>query len=253
MRSSAKMVIEDPSKFGLLATQVKLDLIQGGIATVNVMAGRTRKGAVKNAKEKFINRNTFTARQIQFTPMAESKYIKLSAVCSSVGATEKVPYMKRQEEGGKHTPAKGRTLAIPTDVARGGSKHRPVAADMRLKKIKGRRRIRDKKGNLVQHNKARNVARALVAFNNNLFIPIGEGEERNLFLVKEFYLQKVAKGKGSAERMKHRKVAFKLEQVYKFSQPETTTDPEPWLLPASQDVAKQVQAIFNAQMKKLEK
>jgi hypothetical protein len=31
------------------------------------------------------------------------------------------------------------------------------------------------------------------------------------------------------------------------------TEPEPWLLPASEKVAAQCQAIFNAQMKKLNK
>jgi hypothetical protein len=45
------MFTNDPSKFHLLATQVKLDMIQAGIDTVNVMAAVGRKGAVKNVKE----------------------------------------------------------------------------------------------------------------------------------------------------------------------------------------------------------
>ena len=243
MKASVKMVIRDPSKFGLLATEVKKDLIQGAIATVNVMAGRGRKEAIKNVQSSFINRNNFTTRQIQFTPMADSKYIKISAIRSFVGATQKAPYMARQEEGGKHTPSRGKTLAIPTDRARGGSKSRPVMAAMRVGKIGKRRRVRSPTRRdyafWFRSEKARNVARAFVAFKTGKFLPIGGGSnQRNLFVVTKFI--KTRKG-----------VAFKLEQVYGFDKPETVTKPEPWLLPASEKVGRQVQAIFNAQMKRL--
>jgi hypothetical protein len=241
MSESAKMVISDPSKFGLVATEVKKDLIQGAIATVNVMAGRGRKEAVANVQSSFTNRNNFTVRQIQFTPMPESKYIKISAIQSFVGATEKAPYMARQEQGGKHTPAQGQTLAIPTDLARGGSRLRPVAASMRVNKLGKRRRVHGAGKRRVFHSeKALKVARAYVAHKKGLFIPIGDTKgQRNLFMVEKFV--KTKKG-----------VAFKLRQVYKFDVSETTTKPEPWLLPASEKVARQVQAIFNSQMKKIE-
>jgi hypothetical protein len=243
MSTAVKMVIRDPSKFGLLPTQVKLDLIQAGLATVNVMAALGRKEAIKNVQKSFITRNTFTMRQIQFTPMPQSKYIKISAIHATLGATEKAPYMARQEEGGKHTPARGQTLAIPTDRARGGSKLRPVMAGMRVGKIGKRRRVRSQSKRdfsfRFSSEKARKVARAYVAFKTGKFLPIGGGNnQRNLFVVTKFV--KTKKG-----------VAFKLEQVYRFDKPETVTKPEPWLLPASDKVARQVQAIFNSQMKKI--
>jgi hypothetical protein len=85
------------------------------------------------------------------------------------------------------------------------------------------------------------VARAWVAFANNLFLPMGgKGDQRNLFMVTKFFKTRD-------------NVAFKLEQVYKFDQSSTITQAEPWLLPASEEVAKKCQAIFNAQMKKLSK
>jgi hypothetical protein len=258
MNTSAKMVINDPSKFHLLATQVKLDMIQAGTATVNVMAGRGRKEAVKNVQEKFTNRNTFTMRQIQFTPMAESKYIKISAIQSALGATDKAPWMERQEEGGVHKPSRGRTLAIPTDVARGGSNKHAVLRTMRVGSIRKNRRVHGEaklrkkafkgKSNVPKHKKITNhgsrsswtVARAYVAFKHGLFLPYGgNGAERNLFKIEGF--QKAGK----------KKIKFIMRQVYKFSQRSTMTRPEPWLLPASEKVARQCQAIFNAQMKKL--
>jgi hypothetical protein len=171
--------------------------------------------------------------------MPESKYIKISAIHSEFGATDKAPYMARQEEGGKHNPSKGQTLAIPTDLARGGSKSRPVAASMRVGKIGKRRRVRGASRRGFQSERAHKVARAYIAFKKGLFIPIGDSKgQRNLFIVTSF-------------NKNRRNVAFRLEQVYKFDKPETTTTAEPWLLPASEKVGRQVQAIFNSQMKKL--
>jgi hypothetical protein len=245
MNTSIKMFTNDPSKFHLLATEVKKDLIEAGIATVNVMAAVGRKGAVKNVKEKFINRNTFTARQVQFTPMPQSKYIKISAIHSTLGATDKAPWLERQEQGGVHKPSQGKTLAIPTDRARGGSVRSAVVAAMRVSRISKRRRVRSPKKRdyaaRFTSEKAIKVARAWAAFTKGLFIPMGDTKgQRNLFVVTKFFKTR-------------NRVAFKLEQVYKFDKPSTTTKAEPWLLPASEKVARQCQAIFNAQMKRLGK
>jgi hypothetical protein len=273
MSGSVTIFTNDPSKFHLLATQVKLDMIEAGINTVNVMAAVGRNGAVKNVKKKFTNRNTFTVRQIQFTPMAESKYVKISVIQATLGATDKAPWMARQEEGGQHKPSMGKTLAIPTDLARGGLNSRPVLRNMRVGNISKKRRVHGEaslrkpqykgKGKNVPERKkitthgsksSWTVARAYIAFKHGLLLPYGgNGDERNLFVVTEFHTQNVAKGKGHAERARHRTVAFQMEQVYKFDQRSTMTKPEPWLLPASEKVAAQCQAIFNAQMKKLGK
>jgi hypothetical protein len=239
------MFTNDPEKFHLLAEEVKLDLIQAGIATVNVMAAVGRKGAVKNVKDKFINRNTFTARRVKFTPMPQSKYIKIAAIHAALGATDKAPWLERQEQGGPHKPSRGKTLAIPTDRARGGSVRSAVAAAMRVSGLGKRRRVRSPKKNdyaaRFKSEKAVKVARAWAAFTKGLFIPIGgSGGQRNLFVVTKFFKSRDT-------------VTFKLEQVYKFDQRSTMTTAEPWLLPASEKVASQCQSIFNAQMKKLGK
>jgi hypothetical protein len=257
MSTSVQMFTNDPSKFHLLATEVKLQMIQAGIATVNVMAAVGRKGAVKNVQEKFINRNTFTTRQIQFTPMPESKYVKIAAIQATLGALDTAPWLARQEEGGKHTPSRGQTLAIPTDRARGGSIRNAVAAAMRVSRLGKRRRVggnprkfkqKTKGGKVITRKpknynsqKALKVARAWVAFEKGLLVPVGDTKgQRNLFAVTSFYKTRD-------------RVAFKLEQVYKFDRPFTVTKAEPWLLPASEKVASQCQAIFNAQINKLGK
>jgi hypothetical protein len=231
-------------------------MIVGGTRAINVMAGRARKEGIKNIERKFTLRNTFTRRQIQYTPMKEMKYVKITEIKASVGVTEKAPWMERQEKGGRHSPSMGQTLAIPTDRARGGH-NRAVPGSMRVSRLK-RRRIRKAKKksytSLIKSEKARKVARALVAFQTGLFVPIGDTMGRtNLFKVAEFHFQSAAKGKGYRERKKHRSVAFRLQQIYRFDRPSTVTSPEPWLLPASEKVHKQAQAIFNAQMDRVGK
>jgi hypothetical protein len=120
-----------------------------------------------------------------------------------------------------------------------------VAAAMRVSRIGKRRRVRSPKKNdyaaRFKSEKAIKVARAWVAFTKGLFIPIGDSKgQRNLFVVTRFFKSRD-------------NVAFKLEQVYKFDQASAMTTAEPWLLPASENIASQCQAIFNAQMKKLNK
>jgi hypothetical protein len=259
MNSSVKMVIDDPSKFGLLATEVKKAMIQAAIATVNIQAALGRKAAVKNIEKSFTTRNTFTTRQVQFTPMPESKYVKISAIQSTLGATDKAPYMARQEEGGFHTPSRGATLAIPTDYARGGSSRSLVKRQMRVGNITGKMKVHGEaalrkkafkgKGKKVPKHKkitahgsrkSWTVARAYIAFKHGLFLPYeGNSDKRNLFRVTSF-------------SKNGKKVKFKMVQVYSFEYRSTRTEEEPWLFPASEMMGRQAQAIFNSQMKKLE-
>jgi hypothetical protein len=257
------MVIKDPSKFRLLATEMKEKVVQGGIATVNVMAGKARKEAVKNIQKDFINRNNFTARQVQFTPMPQGRFYAISAIHSIVGVTEKASYMARQEEGGEHTPRQGSKLAIPTDAARGGSFRNPVqrgmkVRDVRRKKMrvhgeaalrksqyKGKGKNVPKRTKITTHGSKSSwtVARAYIAFKHKLFLPLGgNGDERNLIKITSF----VPKGKG-----RHRKVEFDAEQIYNFEHTKTKTKARPFLMPACEKVQKDVAKIYESQMKKL--
>jgi hypothetical protein len=260
MKASVEMVFDDPSKFGLLATEVKKDVIKGGIGAVNVMAGRARKEVVKNIQTNFTNRNTFTARQAGFTPMPESKYIKISAIQSFVGIGEKASYMARQEEGGEHAPRQGGKLAIPTDAARGGSFRNRVKikvrdirqkrsrvrgeSSARLPEYRGKGKISGKKKKITTHTrKSLLVSRAYIAFKHNLFLPMGgSGDNRNIFRVVSF--KTVGTGRNRA-------VVFDTVQIYNFEHRKTMTKASPFLKPACEKVAKDAQKIFNSQMKKL--
>jgi hypothetical protein len=237
MGDIAKRVYDDPETMHLLAVDVKEGIIKAAIATVNVKAALARKEAIKNIKGDFTIRNNFTTAQVQFTPMPEGRYA-LSAIHSTIGITEKAAYMARQEEGGAHTPSQGKTLAIPTDVARGGSIRSPVISPMRVGKIGKKRRVHGESGREYASQKAWMVARAFVAFTEGLFLPLGgNGDQRNLHEVVSF--QKTAGG-----------ASFETMQVYKFDMEKTITAPRPWLLPACEKVEEDSQSIFNSQMKK---
>jgi len=238
MSEIANMVYDDPDKMHLLCVDLKLNLIKAAQATVNIKAALARKEAIKNIKGDFTIRNNFTTAQVQFTPMPEGRY-SIEAIHSVIGITEKASYMARQEEGGAHTPAQGQTLAIPTDVARGGSFRSPVISPMRVGKIGKKRRVHGQSNREYKSMKAFNVARAFVAFSEGLFLPWGgSGGQRNLHEVVSF-----KRAGDTAE--------FETMQVYKFDKEKTITKPQPWLMPACDKVEADGQDIFNSQARKL--
>jgi hypothetical protein len=253
------MIIDDPSKFHLLTRDLREQIIKGATATVNMMAFKARKEAIRNLQSDFTNRNNFTARQVQVTPMQQG-YHTLAAINSIVGVTEKASYMARQEEGGVHTPRQGSKLAIPTDAARGGSFRNPVQKQMMVKNVRQKKRRvhgkprsferRLKNGKVItvkaktyKSQKAWFIARAAAAFNKNLLLPMGgSGGNRNLFYVTKF----TAVGNKDS-----RKAEFEHEEVYNFERQNMLTRARPWFRPACEKVAKDVDKIFISQMKKL--
>ena len=275
MNASTKMVIDDPSKFGLLATQAQEDLTKAVTATVNIMAALTSKKAKVNVAESFNSRNNFTRASINFTPMSESAGVSITQIQASTGIDERASYMARQEEGGDRMPRQGSTLAIPTDNARGGAFKNRVQSGYMVRDIRNKRgRVRGKSSLSRDHERQRTstyhskrhpgltskrtqrwvaatglsrkanlVARAYIAHKHKLFIPMGgRGDQRNIFRINNFRF--VGKGR-------NRSVEFDKKMIYNFSRKKTRTQPKPWLMPAAETVAKDAQKIFNSQCRKL--
>ena len=242
MSDLAKMVFESGSMPEMCA-EIKKDMVQAAIATVNIKAAKARKEAIKNVRDNFITRNNFTTAQIQFTPMSDGLY-SINKIHSIVGVTEKASYMARQETGGERTPARGSHLAIPTDATRGGNIRRLVEPSLRIRRIKKRRRVRSKaKGDRTYSSKKSwIVARAFVAFSEGLFLPLG-GEDGRWNLHRVVSFQKTGSGESS-------RVRFETEQLYRRDMESTSTPSNPWLLPASEAAEAESQAIFNSQMNK---
>ncbi len=234
--TAVRLVIDDPENFHLLTTDMKEQIIKGGIATVNVQAALTRKNAIKNVQSDFTLRNNFTTSQIRFEQMEKVRLISLSKIESRVGITEKAEYMARQELGGVHK-ASGKRLAIPTNKARGGNKGSPVLKSNYLskaKKVKPNAYKGENKSS-TDGRKWKMVARAYIAEKHNLLMPYKGG----LYRISNF------------TKRGNDKVSFKMDLIYDMKHEETTTTASPWLLPAAEQPAKDCENIFISQMKKL--
>lgn len=234
MSQIAKMIIKAPETFHILTTDIKKMILLAATNTVNIQAALAKKNVTKKIKDNFIIRNTFTSRQVQFDKMPFGLY-GLDVIHSTVGITQKAAYMERQEKGGQHKPETGSKLAIPTDIARYGSKGKLVAKMYRINKIRTQKVKGTFKKNIVSR-KSRQVARAYIAFKTGKLIAYNN----NLHKVIRF-----SANNGN--------VSFKLKQVYNFSKTQTVTPPTPFFKVSCEKPAADGQKIFNSQMNKLQK
>jgi len=196
--------------------------------TLNTMAFLVRKNSIKNIKSEFITRNNFTERQIRVEKVNSDS---LNFMFSEVGASEKAEYMQLQEEGGTKKPKKGNKLAIPQNLARGGSNKNLVQKKLYLSKIK-----RNMVKNTIQKGTYRSklVARAYMAKKLNKFLNHSGG----IFQIKSF-----SKSKNS--------VHFVKNLIYNTKQSQVKIHPRKWFEPALQQPVKDAQNIYNSQIGKL--
>lgn len=230
MSQTAKLIIQDPENFHILTTDIKKKIIKSATNTVNIQAAIARKNIIQSIKSNFTTRNNFTTRQVQFDKMPDELYA-LKAIKSTVGINQKADYMERQEKGGTHKTKTGSKLAIPTDKAR-GSKNKAVPRKYRVNNL-SRRKVKGKFKNNIKSKKARQVARAYIAFKTGKFVSFGN----NLHQVSSF-----KKVKSS--------VHFRLKQIYNFSKTQTKTPATPFFEKSTEKPARDGQRIFNQQMNK---
>lgn len=233
MNSVYAMVVSDPNNFNLLTEDLKKRVLKGAVQTVNIQAAQTRKAALQNIQQQFNQRNDFTAKNIRFTSCPAS-VTSLQNVQSEVGATERANYMELQENGGIKTPRKGSLLNIPTTAAReGNTSAGKVESTKTVRGIKKRRL----KGTYSRHYtspKARGVARAYVAYNNDGVVHY----DKNVFEVISF--QKSGDS-----------IHFDKKLIRNLNNEQAIIKPRPWLQPAQQKPAEQCQTIFNKAMEKI--
>ena len=227
------MVIDDPQKMYLLTKDQRKIVLMAAINTVNIQAAMARKAAVFNAKTEMTMRNTFSARQIQFTKCSPNIH-RLQQVQSVVGATEKAPWMERQEKGGERKTESGSNLLIPGTAARGGSNARPISRTMYYSKIRNRtvKGMHRRKGT----NKSFFVADAYIAFKKKKYIRLND----KIYKITGF--------------IKHgNSIMLSKELIFNISKKTTQTPENRWLEPATKKPAEIGQNIFNKQIEKASK
>ena len=205
-------------------------MLRAGANTVNITAFRARKKAIENIQRNFITRNTFTARHV-LVDQCPKGVRRIDDIKATTGAVREIAYMERQEYGGIHTPERGNKLAIPTNAARSGNAFR--GSVRRQYKMSDMQKVRgpfSKSGT----RRSRSVARAAVAAKTGKLINYGG----NLHRVTRF------KRNGAS-------VSFILKMIRNFKFSNTTTKPRPWLRPASDYAAEDMQRIYNSEMDKL--
>lgn len=233
MKGAYRMVIDDPQKMYLLTKDMQKIVLTAAINTVNIQAAMARKAAVFNAKNEMTMRNTFSVRQIQFTKCSPNIH-RLQQVQSIVGATEKAPWMERQEKGGERKTESGNNLIIPGTAARGGSNARPISRNMYYSRIRSRtvKGMHQRKGT----NKSFFVADAYIAFKKKKFIRLND----KIYKITGFIKQ------GNS-------IMLTKELIFNISKKTTQTPENRWLEPATTKPAEIGQSIFNKQIEKAAK
>lgn len=197
--------------------------------TVNIVAAMARKNAQKNIADQFTNRNTFTVNSVRYT-QAKKSARKLADIKSETGITERAGYMARQETGGTKKSPSGSNLIIPNTRARGGSNANKVRRKYHYDEV-----IKNTVSWSTTHKskRARMVATAFTAQRDKKFM-----RSNNAF----FVISNFRKTKDG--------VNFQMKEILNLKHKSTETPQNEWLEPASEDAAKEMQAIFNAQMDK---
>lgn len=194
--------------------------------TLNTMAFLTRKNAQREISTEFINRNTFTQRQIQ---VDKADGLRLADLESHVGATEKADYMELQELGGTREPSgSGKSLAIPTDEARGGSKTRPVTKADYLRRVKAKS---------VQGPHKRPGS-----FRSKLIASAAVAAKKGKYLNYHTGIYRVISFKDGQ---------FKLEMIYNTKEKSVPIKETPWLMPSTRQPIRDSQSIYDSQVRKL--
>jgi hypothetical protein len=198
--------------------------------TLNKCAFLTRKNAIQNIKDKFINRNDFTTRQIQVQSVNSTD---INTMFSEVGATEKAGYMELQETGGSKKPKRGSSMAIPQiSTARRGSKRNLVSRQLYLKELK-KNSIKGRVKNQKTYT-SKLVARMFMAKKLNKVIAYNKG----IFKITGF-----VKNKNS--------IHFTKKLIYSTGHKSISVKSKKWFAPAYKKPMEDIQNIYDSEIIKL--
>ena len=200
-------------------------MLKAAALSLNQAAFQASQNAKEIVNNKFTLRNNFTASSIRYTKCARATSI--ADLKSETGILERAGYMARQEEGGNKSSSSGKELVIPTTYARRNNPKNKLPASMYYAKIK-ERLVKLPEGH---GQKGNGVARAFVAHKIGGFVRYND----SIFKVTSF------KAKNGA-------VSFRKKLVLNLKHKTTYTPSTPWLTPAADQAAKNLQVYFNKNM-----
>ena len=204
-------------------------------ATLNKAAFETQTVARQTIKEDMVNRNSFTVRSIQ---VDQARTLNIKAQSSIVGST--ADYMETQEFGGVTDHLGKHDTVIPTSWAAGqGMKAKPrtrlprKANNLRNIKLGDKIRRGRSTGNMSRRQAA--FLRGLLAArqgNKFVFIPGGTDASSGIYRV------------WGRNKVKGQYRGIKLRMAYRLKDEGSAIPRNPWLKPAVDVVAPQMQRFY---------
>ncbi|MCL2200208.1 MAG: hypothetical protein FWB80_14950 [Defluviitaleaceae bacterium] len=238
MSRVARYALDNPNAIKELHKDIRRHIKQAATKTVNAVAFQARADLRTYVLENFSNPNGLVTPSSLFVKKVPfGKTENLNDIQASVGFSEKVDFMRRQDEGGwrtRHDPS--RRMSIKTDAAerdglptRGSNKSGKV-------RIKGKKvsTVRIKNGK-SKSRRANRVARAAMAYQTGL--PMFMGENKSLFRITSF--TRIDDG-----------VHFGAELMVNRKFTRTFTPARNFFLPVCQNAAKNIQDLFSENMDK---
>ena len=239
MSSIAKYALDNPNAIKNLCSDVRKCIKQAATQTVNAVAFQARENLKTYVQENFNNSDGLvTGNALFVTKVPFGRTENLGDIQASVGFSEKVDFMKRQDEGGWHTPKEpSKKLSIETDAAK-----RKGIPTMHVGK-RGKQTIRGKAIHTIlsrrragqQSHKAYRVARAAMAFKTGMLMYLGSN--MSMFQITDF-------------QKKGDDVEFQTEMFINRKYEKTFTPARNFFMPECEKAARNIQGLFNENMDK---
>ncbi|MDR2097706.1 MAG: hypothetical protein LBP37_04220 [Spirochaetaceae bacterium] len=238
MSSVAKYALDNPNAIKNMSKDIRKAIKTAATQAVNATAFEARENLKTYVQENFNNpAGLVTGKALFVTKAAFGHTENLGDIHAGVGFSEKVDFMKRQDEGGWHTPKEpSKKLRILTDAAK-----RDGLPTIHIGK-RGKQTIRGKaihtillKKGRSQSHKSNRVARAYMAHKTGLLMYLGPNN--SLFRVTDF---QAVDGK----------VQFQTEMFVNRAYEKTYTRARNFFMPECKKAAEHIQDLFNENMDK---
>jgi hypothetical protein len=247
MSSIAKYALDNPNAIKDLCKDVRKTIKKAATEAVNAVAFEARENLKTYVRENFNNSDFLVSGHSLFVTKATFGHTEnLGDIHAGVGFSDKVDFMRRQDEGGWHTPkAPSKKLSILTDAAKRDGLPTIHIGKRGKQTIWGKaiHTIFSRRGRSESH-KANRVARAFMAHKTGLLMYLGPNS--SLFRVTDIQFENTKEGQDRT----HRKVEFKTEMFRNRAYEKTFTPARNFFKPECEKAAKHIQDLFNENMDK---
>jgi len=238
MKGITRFALDNPQAIKKLHKDIRKSIKQAATKTINAVAFQARADLKSYVLENFSNPNGLVSPSALFVKKVPfGKTDNLNDIQASVGFSEKVDFMRRQDEGGWRTRNDpSNKLSIETDAAQRDGLPSARSGKRGKTRIKGKRigtifSNRDRS----QSRRANRVAKAATAYKTGLLMFMGP--HNNLFRITSF--RRIDDG-----------VHFDAELMVNRKFRRTFTPARNFFLPTCQKAAKNIQGLFSENMDK---